>query len=288
MRYFWCYLLLGLLLAHALRSDGPLMPRRLLLAGTAAWLVGTLWSVESAIYCWAVWLPAYFALATGDRLSDEGRSNRAGGIRAALRAAMIPGLSLGGATLALGGIYMVGLGHLPDPTGFIEYAVTFRRGFLTVLVDPAGPIWIFLFVFTLLGMGALCLARPATAAPGARLPVCGVGRALAVASYFISRPFGLTAALLSPIIVLPLAGTLAVLAKGNAKHPVARLLAAGAVPYSPWSRSPLTPTRGTWLAICRWIGAQSQRWTRGSRSPNPSFNSSLSPRAWLRMTGSHT
>ena len=55
-RFFWCYVLLAILFWHFKanpRTDKPLW------LGTSAWLIGTLWSAESALYCASIWLPAY-------------------------------------------------------------------------------------------------------------------------------------------------------------------------------------------------------------------------------------
>ena len=78
-RFVWCYVLLLILL---LNVNTHHRTATFLWFGTIAWLIGTLWSAESAIYCAAIWLPAYVCLILQRALSPEARLDRRGGVMA--------------------------------------------------------------------------------------------------------------------------------------------------------------------------------------------------------------
>ena len=58
-RFIWACSLLVLIFWEVSRHPGRPVAALTLWMGTALWLIGTLWSAESAVYCSATWLPAY-------------------------------------------------------------------------------------------------------------------------------------------------------------------------------------------------------------------------------------
>ncbi|MEJ7640345.1 MAG: hypothetical protein WKF75_20855 [Singulisphaera sp.] len=73
-RFIWCYALLAILVWEYRSHPRGGKHRRPLVLGSAAWLLGSLWSCESATYCTAIWLPAYAAMLwRRPGLRSEGR-----------------------------------------------------------------------------------------------------------------------------------------------------------------------------------------------------------------------
>src|SRR5262249_61197726 len=88
LRVIWCLLLLAILRGIAARQRLHQRAGWLGACGSVVWLIGGFWSFESAIYCSAVWLPAYAMLAFDEHAGDSARASSAarlqrGGGRAA-------------------------------------------------------------------------------------------------------------------------------------------------------------------------------------------------------------
>src|ERR1051325_11858517 len=56
MRFFWAFALVAILFWEYRRGDDARSQASVLWTGCLVWLVGTLWSAESAAYCFAAWL----------------------------------------------------------------------------------------------------------------------------------------------------------------------------------------------------------------------------------------
>ena len=64
IRYCWCYALMAVLWAETRRPDRDALPgRRVLVGGCVVWLLGCLWSFESAVNVTVIWAPAFVVLA---------------------------------------------------------------------------------------------------------------------------------------------------------------------------------------------------------------------------------
>ena len=174
MRFVWCQLLLIVLWAYE-RARRP----RLLTLGTALWVVGCLWSAESAVYCSMAWLPAYVWLAW----------------RGEVRAWTAPGAL----AVVVGGIvawYLLVLGHPPDPRAFTEYVVAFGR-FYSATIGADGPVWILVLVLGLCGTVLWFAASPLTLAL--------TGATWALASYYVGNCNDVTVTNLLGVLVIVLA-----------------------------------------------------------------------------------
>jgi hypothetical protein len=230
-RYFWCYALLGVLAWEA-RADSASPSRRLLLSGCAVWLLGTLWSVESAAYSFATWLPAYLLLVLRRSSTAPGREDdstrRGNNLRAALWLALPPFLLLSTLT-AICAYYAARLGHLPDPAAFYDYAARSEIFDLPIALD--GPVWACLLVFCALStVAAGFLGRGLT---HRALPlVAGTWGALwATSAYFAvrSHPLNVTNAL-TPIFCLAIGLTIYLLVRHREDGPSTALVRASLVP----------------------------------------------------------
>jgi hypothetical protein len=143
LRFLWLIAAMWMVFLTARREAGDRRP--LLVAGTVLWLVGFLWSSESAIYCSVVWLPAYvlFTLTAAARK----------------RLALLAWLALPAAMLAIAGLiiaawYAVGLGHFPDAVGFVEYGLLYQAGVVAALPVP-GAVWVLFIALSITAIAAL-------------------------------------------------------------------------------------------------------------------------------------
>jgi hypothetical protein len=188
LRFFWAFALVAILFWEYRRGALSRFHASVLWAGCLVWLVGTLWSAESAAYCFAAWLPPY-ALLVWRRVGESeaaGMSFRTR-LRASVRWLLLPPAMLLGVLLLITAFYFIRLGHGPDWYSFIEYAQAYRGGFATVPIDLNGGVWVMVIIFCALATMAAYVLRENV--ESAALPlITGAGGALwATASYFVSR-----------------------------------------------------------------------------------------------------
>lgn len=203
LRFFWCYVLLALLLWQYRKSRDGKPYRKILLYGCAAWLIGVLWSIESAIYCSIIWLPAY-ALLVWRSVSDQGLETRSffSDIRKALPWLSLPIVLFSAVVGLITAIYLFGLGHAPDWNGFIEYAVSYVSGFSARAIETDGSVWILFLVFCAAGTAVVYFLK--RKADQAALPLIfgAWGCLWATISYFISISHANNVHNLGPILCI--------------------------------------------------------------------------------------
>lgn len=206
IRFLWLYVLFGLLLHWLQRGqmDSPLS-KRMLIQGTLIWLLSALWSVESAVYVTAAWLPAATLLSLRRDLSSLSVSQRL--LAFLVAATRTAGFAFASLLLALGviaaGYRAAGYGW-PDWGAYLEYANSFSAGFGALPIDPAGPVWLLLLVSSALIAGALHFSSDAQRGAQA-LAWAAWGMLWSVATYFISRSHANNISNLIPILILCLA-----------------------------------------------------------------------------------
>ncbi|MEJ7810306.1 MAG: hypothetical protein WKG32_07815, partial [Gemmatimonadaceae bacterium] len=185
LRFFWCYAMLAVLVwAH--RDDTvPSHHRRILITGCAVWLAGTLWSFESAVYCAAIWLPAYALLVW--RWTPRGGARTSRRIRACAAWWLLPAALLGAIVIGLHLTYVATLGNAPDWWAFAEYSASYAAGFAALPVQSGGPVGAIVLVFCALTAVVGCGLRGALP-PAALAPAVGAWATVwATASYFVGR-----------------------------------------------------------------------------------------------------
>lgn len=229
-RFFWAYALLAILYwGHRSGRDGE---RHALLVGCAAWLVGTLWSVESAAYCAAVWLPAYVLIVL--RRAAEVRAAGGGG-RAwcvfALRWLLLPPVLLAGAVGGITAYYLAYLGHGPDWLGFCEYALGFVGGVMSLPIDPQGPVWALLGAYCVLATVVVYFLRQGLWHAGLPLAVGAWAALWVTSSYFVARSEASNATSQSVVIVLGIGLALQLLRRADAGDAWARVVRMCCVPF---------------------------------------------------------
>jgi len=228
-RFIWCYILLVILLWHFKTSRQQ--DWRVLVAGTIAWVVGTLWSSESAVYCFAIWMPAYLLIVMqrADGIEEQERMRRERWL-VTTRWLIFPALLCAAMVALISIYYRLRLGWWPDWAAFYEYSFAFAGGFFAVPVDPAGPVWALFLVFAVLSTAAAYLISDFKQWNSASLIAGAWGALWAVSSYFVSRSHPNNATVLTPLFCTVIATTLLLLAKYELHGWWQRLVRASLVP----------------------------------------------------------
>jgi hypothetical protein len=224
-RFLWCVALL-LVLLSLLRVHSPRTRRVIMVLGNLVWVVGVLWSAESAIWSTIVWLPGYFLMVVTERWGEPDVRKRL--LRIAGWTA-IPVLFLG-ATIAIGfAIYQVGLGHTPDLQAFYDFGLAFQSGVVAYPIDPGGPGWVLfaVYVATLVTIVWRVRKQPAVASV---VLVATAALIFATSSYFVGRSHPNNVWNLAPEICLALAITLVLAGRNFRGDPLPVLLRLVAAP----------------------------------------------------------
>jgi hypothetical protein len=208
-RFIWVYVLLGVILCSQRRDEAAGPPPAVLRAGCIAWLLGVLWSFESAIYSSCVWLPAYLWLLIGPgEPSQPGWGGFWERVRTRKYWLALPFVLLA-ATLGMVSLYYrVQLGHLPDWWAFAEHAVSFRAGFFALPIQRDGAVWV--LVLSLCGLATTAVLALTRKSGSRSVPLLvGAGAALwATSSYFVGRSHEINVCNLAPIFTTVIAVTL--------------------------------------------------------------------------------
>ena len=203
VRFIWVYLLLGYLVwwhRRGAMDHGSI--HTALWIGSSLWLLGVLWSVESAIYVTATWFPAAAVVAMRPAMEQLSRTARGLALLAGIgRALVIPSLLLMITLAGLTGYYRLILGHLPVWPQYWEYATAFSAGFGALPIEPGSGVWALLLLHvallaTLVGM-EIDRRRASLA-----LIWAAWGAFWAVSTYYISRSHGNNITNLSPVLLL--------------------------------------------------------------------------------------
>jgi hypothetical protein len=199
-RFGWVYALLAVLFWEFRSSEISPAPRVLLL-GTLIWLLGSLWSSESAAYCAAVWLPAY-ALLILRRAVCTHRKQRSSkkSLNDAVAWLLLPLLTGTSAVVLINFYYLLTLGHSADWRGFYEYSFSSIVGFFALPSGIDTPVLTLLLIFCLTSaVVAHFLRRGLTPKPVSLL--AGTWGALwAMSSYYVSRSHPNNANALTPML----------------------------------------------------------------------------------------
>ena len=193
VRFIWPFVMLAFVFRHydkTTKREGPadLADSRFEKLGHLIWLGSVCWSVEAAIYCSAVWFPAY-ALFLFGRASRERGSGRSRGdvIRLILRSLALP---IGALVLIIGAVsvfYRFALGHFPDWMAYFEYALLYSGGFHSLPIDPSGSVWYLMIVFLAISTTAVTYLFRDPSHPRVMVVAGAWGGVWAISSYFVSR-----------------------------------------------------------------------------------------------------
>lgn len=231
VRFFWVHLLLGYLFWWHQMASLQATTRRVLWIGSVIWLLGVLWSVESALYVTAAWLPAASLLAmpaNAENFSALGRLRALfAGISLVLR---IVGLYLAGAVLLIGICYRLIYHGWPWGGAYLEYARAFSSGFGAMPIDPRGPVWSLLLLHAALLAALVSIDRRRHLV----LIWAAWGAFWSVSTYYISRSHAGNISNLGSTFLLIIGLFIPVVKAGDRRGLV-----------RPWA----------WIVVTTWMGA---------------------------------
>jgi hypothetical protein len=207
-RFFWCYALLAVLVWEYRTAPEARRHWRPLALGSTAWLLGSLWSCESAAYCAAIWLPAYLVMLRRRALAFDPDGDGWNSRRIRLVATWLP-LPLVLLLAAWGVItifYVTRLGQPPDWQAFVDHARSTRS--FALPIEPRGIVLVQFLVFAALStLAATCAGSSRSL--GALAMIGGAwGACWATSSYFVGRSHEVNGVNLSPLLCAGMAVSL--------------------------------------------------------------------------------
>lgn len=216
LRFVWTYMLAGYVFWLSQRhiATPVALPRHTCLWGNLLWLIGALWSPESAACSTVIWLPALVLLAAAEACGGGQADIPAIARQVLLRLAHFLALVFGaGAVIAL--YYLIGLGHLPDVRMFMAFPRAIANsstgripGLTWSLVTSISslnilPCWMFVYFLLAATCKTYLASAPVTARNLVHAAVLYAATAglWAASSYYVpdSRDFKLLAML--PVLV---------------------------------------------------------------------------------------
>lgn len=204
MRFIWVHLILGFLLwRHRRHPHSSVQQNALTLwIGSGIWLLGVLWSVESAVYVTATWFPAASLLSMRQGVEGLRPWARVRALFAGIvRTVVITGLLLIGTIASIFAFYQLALARSPEWHAYLEYAVAFSDGFGALPIESQGSVWVLLMLHTALlaAIVGLDIDRKRSATV---LVWAAWGALWSVSTYYVVRSHLNNITNLSPILLL--------------------------------------------------------------------------------------
>ncbi len=239
-RYVICFILLfWLVLQRLTDEDGP-RSRWVLAGGCAIWLVGVLWSTESAWFCSGTWLPAYAVMAIRRGMRSERHQ-----FRTALGWLALPAALLAATVAGMEALWRANLGHGPDWIAALDYVLELGTNVMIVKQSLLGSASIVLLGFLVVVVTA-AYRGVRDGGPTRSLSLCVglIGTFVAVATFAYQRGIGF----LHPVAATALLAALALAARERPEEnqewaPVAR---GGAAPLL--ALSLIVPLTAAWAS----------------------------------------
>lgn len=219
VRFVWSFVMLAFVFIHYRRlakesndSAGASRDTHFEIWGNLIWLASILWSVEAAIYCSAIWIPAYW-IALLQRFVRERRAdgNSSRAIRRLTVSVVSPFIVLAALVVAISAVYRLLVGHFPDWMSYFEYALLYGGGFRALPVDPTGSVWFLFVIFFAISTAAVVYLWRAPTDPRATVLAGAWGGVWAISSYFVSRSHPANLLSIATFLVFAAAITLSVL-----------------------------------------------------------------------------
>jgi len=266
-RYFWCYALLAVLVWEYHKG-----PRWWILGGgCAVWLLGFLWSSESAVYSSAIWLPAY-SVVVWRRTHDLSYAREGSRTAAFLRWLALPLLLFIAAGALISTYYQVRLGHFPDWYAFFEYSLSFGGGFFGIPLDLNGPVDALFVVFCTLATAVVYFLQRRLANAAVPLLLGSWATLWVTGSYFVSRSSGNNMMNMSPMICAVLSITLFLYLREGTEDTTRMLVRASSVPVIVVL---LTAAYGNLATVSGYLKAPQTAYARNIAQTLPSLDPSL-------------
>lgn len=232
-RYIWCYALVAVLIwQYRAATAGPAR-WSIPLIGNVAWLLGTLWSPESAIYCAAIWLPAYAIMGWGRSQVEQPDAGPLQRRWVALARWLVqPPLWLFGAWAAISTYYWIRLGHGPDWARYLDYIVSFTTAAWGIQMHhrPDGAIWSLVLVGCAISTFAVAMLRRRSSYAAIALTAGVWGTLWSASGYYVMRANELFLLSLSPVVCLCMALALGLMARERVDRRLAGPVRASMIP----------------------------------------------------------
>ncbi|MDQ6879469.1 MAG: hypothetical protein M3082_17585 [Candidatus Dormibacteraeota bacterium] len=224
-RFLWCVALL-LVLLGALKVRPGRARLGFLICGNLVWMIGVLWSAESAIYSTFVWLPGYFLMVVAEHWGQPDIRRR---ILIICGLTVVPVLFLAAGVAMVFLVYQVGLGHGPDLKSYYEFGLVYQGGFGSYPMDPGGPGWV-LFLAYVTTLATLMWNARKQPAQVSVVVVATAALVYATSSYFVGRSHPNAVWNLAPEVCIAFAVTIGLAARvlrtGDPLPALLRLVAA--------------------------------------------------------------
>jgi hypothetical protein len=194
-RFFWLYLIVFFIIIQYHRKFVK-DQRHENYIGSSIWIIGCLWSFESAYYVSSVWLSYLFFSAF---LNSENPKEL---IKAICRILIIPVLFFLSVVIMVCCFYWIRISEVPDIYSYAEHALSFKNGFFGIEINLKGGfgLLLLLLVFIVTDIGYIYIT------PGSNRKVIPFLIALyagawAFISYFIGRSHENNISNLMPLII---------------------------------------------------------------------------------------
>lgn len=208
MRFFWCYVLLFLLVRSVVLKRSEAV-NGFFRTGLFAWLLGILWSFESAVYCSIIFFSVLTMAAlltpmdTQVGILGKGIMQRFRVLAVQFSIAL---LSFFFILVFIFLYYRIGLGASPNWAMFYEHAFSYAAGFGSIAITAHGAGSILILVFAGIASGAFRGEKVSTAHSKqvVALHIGSMACIAAISTYFVGRAYSSNVTALLPIIVLTL------------------------------------------------------------------------------------
>jgi hypothetical protein len=209
-RFFWLYVILFFVVIQC-QSNFFKNKEHENYLGSFIWIIGCMWSFESAYYVSCVWFSYLFFSALLD--ADEQGQRRF--LRAIGKNLITPVLFLAGTVSILYCFYWIRLSEMPDFYSYAEHALSFKDGFGGIAISLKGGfgLLVLLLVFIITEIAAII---GMSGSDRKRIPFLAALYAgfWAIISYFVGRSHENNISNLMPLIIF-IAGSLLLIRKNG-------------------------------------------------------------------------
>jgi hypothetical protein len=205
-RFFWIFALIFFIFIQY-KKDLLKNEYKKIAIGTSIWLIGFLWSFESAFYVSAVWFP--YLLVNSLNISTQKSGTKNIFLRKILIGISIAVCALLFTSLFISSLYYFKFDELPDFESFYENAVSFKEGFGSIIINPLGSVSVALLVVFIItaSISQNLLGLQKNKEKIAILTALYFGL-IATLTYFVSRSHENNISNLMPVMIFTLATVL--------------------------------------------------------------------------------
>lgn len=188
LRFIWCFVLLGFLMNATGQKKVNL--KGFSIFGAILWILSCLWSIESAFYSTAIWMPAFSVICI--QVYFESHSEKKFRFLNFLKCLSVQLLGMFGALLSVFALvasyYKVFLGYPLDVQSLLEYARAFSSVFGVLPLSLSSPgVRGLVLIFLCVCVGMIQILKKSPRSPRLALAVAALFNLWASSSYFIGK-----------------------------------------------------------------------------------------------------